>query len=38
MTLIIKATEKDCQLLSELAKLTFIKSLGSSAESEDINF
>lgn len=38
MISIIKATEKDFQLLSELAKLTFIESHGSSAESEDINF
>jgi diamine N-acetyltransferase len=38
MTSIIKATEKDFQLLSELAKLTFIESHGSSAESGDIDF
>ena len=38
MTSIIKATEKDYKLLSELAKLTFIESHGNSAESEDINF
>lgn len=37
MTSIIKATEEDCQLLSEIAKLTFIESHGSSAKPEDIN-
>lgn len=37
MTSIVKADEKDFQLLSEMAKLTFIESHGSSAVSEDIN-
>jgi diamine N-acetyltransferase len=34
---IIRATEKDFQLLSEIAKLTYIESHGSSAKPEDIN-
>ena len=37
MTSIIKAKEEDYQLLSELAKLTFIESHGNSAKPEDIN-
>ncbi len=38
MTSIVKANEKDFQLLSGIAKLTFIESHGNSASSEDINF
>ena len=37
MTSIVKASEKDFQLLSEIATLTFIESHGSSAKQEDIN-
>ena len=37
MTSIVKAGEKDSQLLSEMAKLTFIESHGSSTKTEDIN-
>ncbi|MEI9909106.1 MAG: GNAT family N-acetyltransferase [Bacteroidota bacterium] len=37
MTSIVKARENDSQLLSEIAKLTFIESHGSSAKTEDIN-
>ena len=37
MTSIVKANEKDSQLLSEIAKITFIESHGNSAELEDIN-
>lgn len=37
MTSIVKAGEKDFQLLSEIAKLTFIESHGNSAAAEDIN-
>jgi len=37
MTSIVKAGEKDFQLLSEIATLTFIESHGSSAKQEDIN-
>jgi len=37
MVSIIKANENDFQLLSQLAKTTFIESHGSSASQEDIN-
>ena len=37
MTSIVKASEKDFQLLSEIATLTFIESHGRSAKQEDIN-
>ncbi|MEO8406585.1 MAG: GNAT family N-acetyltransferase [Chitinophagaceae bacterium] len=37
MISIIKATEKDAALLSELAKITFIQSHGHSVEKEDID-
>lgn len=37
MTSIVKASENDFQLLSEIAILTFIESHGSSAGTEDIN-
>jgi ribosomal protein S18 acetylase RimI-like enzyme len=37
MTSIVRANEKDSQLLSEIAKITFIESHGNSAELEDIN-
>ena len=37
MTSIVKANKNDSRLLSEIAKLTFIESHGSSAEAEDIN-
>jgi ribosomal protein S18 acetylase RimI-like enzyme len=37
MTSIVKANKNDSRLLSEIAKLTFIESHGSSAKSEDIN-
>jgi ribosomal protein S18 acetylase RimI-like enzyme len=37
MTSIVKANPKDTQLLSELAKLTFIESHGHCAKTEDIN-
>lgn len=38
MTSIVKATENDSHLLSEIAKLTFIESHGTSAKTEDLNF
>ncbi|MFZ4800326.1 MAG: GNAT family N-acetyltransferase [Bacteroidia bacterium] len=34
---IIKAQEKDCQLLTDIGKISFIESHGSSASSNDIN-
>ena len=37
MTSIVKANKNDSHLLSEIAKLTFIESHGSSAKPEDIN-
>jgi len=37
MISIVKASEKDFQLLSEIAKLTFLESHGHSANPEDIN-
>ncbi|MFI5131729.1 MAG: GNAT family N-acetyltransferase [Chitinophagales bacterium] len=37
MTSIARASEKDFQLLSELAKLTFIESHGQCADPEDVN-
>ena len=37
MTSIVKAGEKDAELLSEIAKLTFIESHGSSAKAKDVN-
>ena len=37
MTSIVKANEKDSELLSEIAKLTFIESHGHSAKPSDIN-
>jgi hypothetical protein len=37
MTSIVKAGEKDFQLLSGIAILTFIESHGRSAKQEDIN-
>jgi ribosomal protein S18 acetylase RimI-like enzyme len=37
MTSILKAGEKDAQLLSEIGKLTFLESHGNSAKTEDIN-
>lgn len=37
MTSIVKAREKDSELLSGIAKITFIESHGSSAKAEDIN-
>jgi len=37
MTSIVKANEKDSELLSEIAKLTFIESHGHSAKPGDIN-
>ena len=37
MTSIVKANKNDSRLLSEIAKLTFIESHGSSDKSEDIN-
>lgn len=37
MTSIVKAKEKDSQILSDIAKLTFIESHGNSAKTEDIN-
>lgn len=37
MPSIVRAGEKDSQLLSEIAKLTFIESHGHSAKLEDIN-
>jgi ribosomal protein S18 acetylase RimI-like enzyme len=37
MTSIVSASQKDFQLLSELAKLTFLESHGNSADLEDIN-
>jgi len=37
MTSIVKASESDFELLSEIAKITFIESHGNSAKSEDIN-
>lgn len=34
---IIKAQEKDCQILTDIGKISFIESHGSSASSNDIN-
>jgi ribosomal protein S18 acetylase RimI-like enzyme len=34
---IIKAQEKDCQILTDIGKISFIESHGSSASSDDIN-
>src|SRR6185503_18038207 len=34
---ILKAEEKDAQLLSEIGRLTFLESHGNSAKTEDIN-
>jgi len=37
MNVIVKANEKDVQLLAEIGKRTFIESHGNSASAEDIN-